>query len=308
MDTLTLLHQQLLELGATETPTRDHDLLPETLGSAIDERSNGETTNGETSKGEKGKGQRPESNRFQSKRQGANIWILDDDISLCKLLKRQLEAVGWQQLLFHKPADFEGLLGNAAPDLLVLDQMLPEKPGTQVLTSLRMAGHQFPVLMLSALGAPDDRIQGLEVGADDYLVKPFTAKELLLRIERLLLTASSPTTALESASEDYWIDGLRFRPSQTLLESDQEQINLSRGEAALLAKFCMAPGLILTREQLARGSGSIVDTSNSRSLDMRVSKLRRMLNSLSTNPGDWLESVRGRGYRLTAKVEKLTNV
>ena len=121
------MHQQLLELGATETPTRDHDLLAETLGSAIDERSNRETT-----KGEKGKGQRPESNRFQSKRQGANIWILDDDISLCKLLKRQLEAVGWQQLLFHKPADFEGLLGNTAPDLLVLDQMLPEKPGTQV--------------------------------------------------------------------------------------------------------------------------------------------------------------------------------
>jgi hypothetical protein len=75
---------------------------------------------------------------------------------------------------------------------------------------------------------------------------------------------------------------------------------------SIIVTVCIRYGL--TREQLARGSGSIVDTSNSRSLDMRVSKLRRMLNSLSPNPGDWLESVRGRGYRLTAKVEKLTNV
>ena len=243
---------------------------------------------------------------FESKRQGARVWILDDDTGLCKLLRRQLESAGWQCLMFHNAQALEELLVESTPELLVLDQMLPDKPGTQVLTVLRQAGHQFPVLMLSALGAPDDRIHGLEEGADDYLTKPFSAKELQLRIERLLLNASGPTVLLEEAPEAFQIDGLRFRPAETQLASATEVISLSRGEAALLTSFCQAPGLILSREQLARGSGSLVDVSNSRSLDMRISKLRRLLSSLEEGLGDKLEAVRGRGYRLAASVIKLT--
>ena len=89
------------------------------------------------------------------------------------------------------------------------------------------------------------------------------------------------------------------------VEKDSDAISLSRGEAALLTSFCQAPGLILSREQLARGSGSLVDVTNSRSMDIRISKPRRQLNDLETGLGDKLEAVRGRGYHLNAVVSTL---
>ena len=244
------------------------------------------------------------ASRFEGRKQGARIWILDDDTGLCKLLSRQIEAAGWTCLAFHHGSDLEKTIRISDPDLLVLDQMLPDQPGTQLLASLRKRGYQFPVLMLSALGAPDDRIHGLEEGADDYLSKPFTAKELLLRIDRLLVQANGPAVQLDESNEAYEIDEILFHPALTKLDKDGESTIISRGDAALLISFCQAAGLILSREQLARGSGSLVDVNNSRSLDMRISKLRRQLNSVEQGLGDKLEGVRGRGYRFNAVVNK----
>lgn len=238
---------------------------------------------------------------------GSKVWILDDDTSLCKLLIRQFKACGWLPLAIHTAADFDRLLADVYPDLLVLDQMLPDQTGTQILSGLRRAGYQFPVLMLSALGAPDDRIHGLEVGADDYLTKPFTAKELMLRIERLLGQVAPGSAVLDLSQVCFQIADVLFNASELRLISGDVELTLSRGEAVLLSKFCQSPGLILSREQLARGSGSIVDVSTSRSLDMRVSKLRRQLSSLSPGLGDQLESVRGRGYRLSAVILRLNS-
>ena len=236
---------------------------------------------------------------------GAKVWVLDDDTSLCQLLMRQFKACGWFPLAIHTATDFDRLLADIYPDLLVLDQMLPDQTGTEILTGLRKAGHHFPVLMLSALGAPDDRIHGLEVGADDYLSKPFTTKELMLRIERLLGHAGPRWAGLDPSQNCFQIDEVLFNPSELSLSCGDELLSLSRGEAVLLSKFCQSPSLILSREQLARGSGSIVDVSSSRSFDMRVSKLRRQLNSLWPGLGDQLESVRGRGYRLMAEILRL---
>ena len=118
---------------------------------------------------------------------GCQIWLLDDDKALCRLLEPILNSRGWRPRSFHRPDDLLNALDGGAPDLLVLDQMLPDKSGTHVLANLRQAGWRFPLLMLSALGAPADRICGLEVGADDYLAKPFLPRELQLRIEKLLL-------------------------------------------------------------------------------------------------------------------------
>ena len=112
----------------------------------------------------------------------ARLWILDDDEQLCDLLIQQCRTSGWQLDVFTHPRELHHTLANSCPDLLLLDQMLPEKLGTDVLESLRQDGHRFPVLMLSALGAPSDRILGLEHGADDYLGKPFLFRELQLRV------------------------------------------------------------------------------------------------------------------------------
>ena len=116
------------------------------------------------------------------------IWILDDDQAMCSLLACQCEKVGWQIHSYHHPKPFLLDCQTAPPDLLVLDQLLPCKHGLDVLTMLRLDGQTFPVVILSALGAPNDRIAGLEAGADDYLSKPFQFRELQLRIERLLRT------------------------------------------------------------------------------------------------------------------------
>jgi len=115
-----------------------------------------------------------------------SIWILDDDEALCSLLMSRFEALGWSSTSFHRPRSFELALATGAPSLLLLDEMLPERRGVDLLSGLRLQGHRFPVVMLSALQSPEDRIAGLEAGADDYMGKPFSFRELQLRIERLL--------------------------------------------------------------------------------------------------------------------------
>lgn len=240
---------------------------------------------------------------FHTNHPGVRVWILDDDRALCELLAEQLIRVGWQLSCFHDPLAFEEALSQEHPELLVLDQMLPGKPGTHVLAKLRQQGHSFPVLMLSALGAPTDRVHGLEVGANDYLAKPFLCRELQLRIEHLLTmaTVAAAPPSNRALGQVFRVANLRFDPdNQTLRTANHELLALSRGDTALLAAFCSAPGQILSREQLAQASGSLVDASHSRSLDVRISKLRKMLCGASGGE-ELIESVRGRGYRLASQ-------
>jgi len=98
-----------------------------------------------------------------------DIWILEDDIALCGLIAEQCQRQHWQLQAFHHPRSLDAALTERFPDLLLLDQMLPEKSGTDILTSLRNRDHRFPILMISAMAAPSDRVQGLESGADDYI-------------------------------------------------------------------------------------------------------------------------------------------
>lgn len=257
--------------------------------------------------GSSASGEPAASTPFRSQHNGARVWILDDDRALCELLAEQLSRLGWQLRRFHEPTSFEAALAEAPPDLLVLDQMLPLKPGTQVLAKLRGQGHGFPVLMLSALGAPIDRVHGLEVGASDYLAKPFLCRELQLRIEHLLAGAASvqptPAAAGRGSGQVFQLSSLHFDPdNQTLRHKTSEPLNLSHGDTALLVAFCLAPGEILSREQLAQASGSLVDASHSRSLDVRISKLRKLL-STACGGDDLIEAVRGRGYRLVVPAD-----
>jgi DNA-binding response OmpR family regulator len=115
-----------------------------------------------------------------------DLWILEDDIGLCGLIAEQCQRQHWQLQAFHHPRSLDAALAERSPDLLLLDQMLPEKCGTDILASLRNRNHQFPVLMISAMGAPSDRVLGLESGADDYISKPFLFRELQLRIQNLI--------------------------------------------------------------------------------------------------------------------------
>lgn len=238
------------------------------------------------------------------------IWILEDDELLCDLLTRRCAEQGWTLEAFHQPRDLEQALGERRPDLLLLDHLLPVKSGLDVLAGLRREGHRFPVLMLSALNAPGDRIAGLETGADDYLGKPFVFRELQLRIERLLragsaegvgadLQLTSEAGAAEQGRSCFRIGACAFRPAGNELEGPAgEIVRLTRGDTALLLALCRHPDQVVSRETLARACGSLVDVRQSRTIDVRMSRLRRLLHQLQPEQ-DHLESCRGQGYRLT---------
>jgi two-component system phosphate regulon response regulator OmpR len=239
-----------------------------------------------------------------------NIWILDDDDALCSLIRRQCEIVGWEINAFHHPRELPEALEKHQPDALVLDQLLPEKHGLDVLSALRTSGRTFPVLILSALGAPSDRIAGLEAGADDYLSKPFHFRELQLRLERLVRSPASEAGhgAFPLLPGGIFLVGsLRFEAGskQPLLAATGSSHRLSRGECALLHAFCRHPGVTLSRAQLLQATGSLVVAGQTRTIDVRVSRLRKVLRDLAGS--DLIVPERGMGYKLVADVEELAD-
>lgn len=238
--------------------------------------------------------------------QPASLWLLEDDHELAALLRERCLGHGWQLSCFDHPRTLELALEKQEPDLLVLDQMLPHCSGTEVLSRLRMEGHRFPVLMLSALQAPADRIAGLEAGADDYLGKPFVFRELQLRITALLARSQADAPEPRGArapAAPLRIGSCMLKPEERLLlPPDAPPEGLSRGDVALLLRLCRHPGEVVSRQSLARATGTLVDVERSRTIDMRLSRLRRLLNRF--HPGtDSLECSRGAGYRLTLPVE-----
>ncbi|MFN9643944.1 MAG: response regulator [Cyanobacteriota bacterium] len=238
------------------------------------------------------------------------IWILDDDEAMCSLLKRQAQKLNWTLAAIHHPRDLSRALERDQPDLLLLDQLLPDKHGLDVLASLRRDGQAFPILILSALGAPSDRVSGLEAGADDYLSKPFDFRELQLRVERLLRhpyaePPSPRTPSLPSGS--FQLASLRFEADNqpALITPAGDTHRLSRGESALLHAFCRAQGSVLSRAQLLQATGSLVNPGQTRTIDVRISRLRRTLRDLAGR--ELIQPERGLGYRLVAEVRELND-
>lgn len=229
---------------------------------------------------------------------GAHVWWLEDDRELCRLLVGRLRACGWHLTLFHRADALMAALQRQEPDLLLLDSLLPGMNGLALLERLRREHQRFPVLILSALGAPEQRIEGLATGANDYLPKPFRFQELVWRIERLLQQVP-PRLMLPAAQKGALPLGpLALEPFRGCLHTPGgAAVPLSRGDSALLLALLQVPGAVLSREQLARASGSLVDVTSSRTLDVRLSRLRRQLRQLSAG-GVSIEAVRGRGYRL----------
>jgi two-component system phosphate regulon response regulator OmpR len=239
-----------------------------------------------------------------------NIWILDDDQAMVSLLSRQSQKLNWNVQALHHPRQLPQALQKGHPDVLVLDQLLPEKHGLDVLASLQQAGRAFPILILSALGSPSDRIAGLEAGADDYLSKPFHFRELQLRVERLIRNpyANGPEERSPSLpSGTFQLANLRFEAGQQprLISSERGVQRLSRGECALLHAFCRGSGTALSRAQLLQATGSLVIPGQTRTIDVRVSRLRRVLRELAGE--ELIQPERGMGYRLVADVQELAD-
>jgi len=223
-----------------------------------------------------------------------HILVVDDDRRLRDLLRRYLSDNGFVVTAARDAAEARRLQEGMAFDLIVLDVMMPGESGLELARSLRQLHNNVPILMLTAMGEPSDRIGGLEAGADDYLPKPFEPRELLLRI-RTILKRTMPQTLQAEPERDIKLGPLRFdRDRAILLDESGEIVRLTTAEAGLLAALSETAGEILSRETL--GERCAIDGGD-RAVDVQVARLRRKIEPDPKNPR-YLQTIRGRGYVL----------
>jgi two-component system phosphate regulon response regulator OmpR len=232
----------------------------------------------------------------------SHILVVEDDARLRDRLARYLTGEGFRVTAAADAAAARARMRGISPDLLVLDVMMPGESGLDLTRSLREEqGHDLPVLMLTARGAPEDRIAGFEAGADDYLPKPFEPRELVLRIRALLrrspVPPPSPATPAPGSVRNgpVRIGNASFDLERGELTGPAGPIRLTGGEAALLTALAERPGEILSREDIAATLGT--DEAGERAVDVQVTRLRRKIEADPREPR-FLHTVRGRGYVL----------
>jgi two-component system, OmpR family, phosphate regulon response regulator OmpR len=224
----------------------------------------------------------------------AHILVVDDDARLRGLLSRYLAGEGFRVTTADNAADARDKLRFLNPDLMVLDVMMPGESGLDLTASLRHdQGPDLPVLLLTARGAPEDRIAGFEAGADDYLGKPFEPRELVLRIRAMLRRAPPP--APEQPAGPLQLGDLTFDRERGELRDAAGPLRLTGGEAALLSALAAKPNEVLSREEIAAALS--MDDSGERAIDVQVTRLRRKVEADPREPR-FLHTVRGRGYVL----------
>jgi two-component system OmpR family response regulator len=238
-----------------------------------------------------------------------HLLVVDDDREIRDLLSRFLRQHGFRVTLAADGREMRRALDERGIDLVVLDLMLPGEDGLVLCRRLR-AESDLPVIMLTAMGEEIDRIVGLEMGADDYLAKPFNPRELLARIKAVLRrSAAMPARSASGGGAGEGAGAVRFEgfvfdlESRTLLSPSGELVPLSGGEFELLAALVTHPQRVLTRDQLldlARGRDA---QPFDRSIDVQVSRLRRKIEPDPRTPR-LIKTVRNGGYLFAAKVER----
>lgn len=227
----------------------------------------------------------------------ALVLIVDDDKRLSDLLQRFLGENGFQTVAVQSAAEAREKLDALAFDILIVDVMMPGESGIDLVRSVR-TDQDVPVIFLTALGETEDRIAGLEVGADDYLVKPFDPRELVLRLRTILRRTAAvppvPVLDAEPADGDLVAFGpFRFDRKRRLLARDGEAIYLTSGEADLLVALADSAGQPIAREDLAADGAAITD----RAIDVAVTRLRKKIETDPKFPR-YLQTIRGKGYVL----------
>ncbi|KYK43085.1 DNA-binding response regulator [Bradyrhizobium liaoningense] len=231
------------------------------------------------------------------------ILVVDDDLEIRKLLARYIKEQGFRVQLASRCAEVRERIATNQIDLIVLDVMLPDGSGLDLCRDLRSARSRIPIILLTALKEDVDRIIGLEIGADDYLGKPFNPRELIARIRAVLRRGEDDRSA-HGGKGRYLFEGFIADPSARSVVGPQSgSIELTGAEFDLLLTFLERPGRVLSRDQLldlTRGrDGDVLD----RSIDVLISRLRRKLAESGAN--HIFKTVRNGGYQLAAKVTYL---
>ena len=226
------------------------------------------------------------------------IFILDDDKELTKLLTEFLGEHSFKISSFHSPSSLFKTLEHNKPDILLLDIMLPEMDGFQVLRKIRETS-DLPVIMLTAKGEVSDKVVGLELGADDYLPKPFEPRELLARIQSILRRVHHANSMLDSLE----FEGLLIDKLKEEVYLNGEKINLSTSEFEALLLFANNSNEVLDREFLVENLRGITWQTYDRSVDVLVSRLRNKLGE-TPNQTRFLKTIHGVGYKFIAIQKK----
>jgi len=225
------------------------------------------------------------------------IAIVDDDARIRDLLRRYLTQEGFEVLLAEDAKALNRLLTRETIDMIVLDLMLPGEDGLSICRRLRAAGDQTPIIMLTAKVEDVDRIVGLEVGADDYLPKPFNPRELLARIHAVL-RRRPPQEAPGAPTKEAQVVNFgpfEFDLSMRRLTKDGEPITLTTGEFSMLKALVRHPRQPLSRDKLAQLARGREFEPFDRSLDVQISRLRKMIEPDPSNPL-YIQTVWGVGY------------
>jgi two-component system OmpR family response regulator len=227
--------------------------------------------------------------------------VVDDDAEIRNSLTAYLQGFGWQVSAAADGRAMRQLMGMARPDVIVLDLMLPGEDGLALLRWLGTQPDAPPVLMLTARGDTMSRVVGLELGADDYLAKPFEPRELVARLQALR-RRSHKGTAVQDDTRLLRFGRWRFdRLARQLINADDVGIALSSAEFRLLAAFVQRPGRVLNRDQLIELTRAPGVEVNDRSIDLAVSRLRAKLGDTAREPS-LIRTVRGEGYLFDAEV------
>ena len=234
-----------------------------------------------------------------------HILVVDDDLDIRELLQQYLEKNGFQVSVAANGRQMRGALAAASVDLIVLDLMMPGEDGLSLCRELAARkGHTVPILMLTAKNEEADRILGLEMGADDYLTKPFASRELLARIRAVLRRTRMVPAHLRLAESDHlrrFGDWTLDTKAHHLLDASGAMVSLSGAEYRLLRVFLDHPQRVLTRDQLLGLTQGRDAELFERSIDILVSRLRKRLEPDSREPR-YIKTVRSEGYMFSVAV------
>ncbi len=239
------------------------------------------------------------SSQLPDRSMGGLILIVDDERDLVTTLEYNLQREGYQtrSALTGQEA-VEQARHQPTPDIVLLDLMLPDMPGTEVCRQIRNTPEtrHIPVVMLTAKGEEIDRVVGFEVGADDYVTKPFSVRELLLRL-RAVLRRTQPTPS--EPTDDIAFGRLRVDPDAHQVWLDGDEVTLTALEFKLLTTLLSRKGRVQSRKQLLDDVWGIQADVSTRTVDTHVKRLRQKLGAA----GEYIETLRGVGYRFRPQAE-----
>jgi len=230
------------------------------------------------------------------------LLIVDDDGETRDLLSLYLSEQGFDVSAVEDGHTMDAWLGENSADLVILDLMLPGEDGLSIARRLR-SDHKLPIVMISARGEELDRIVGLEVGADDYIPKPFNPRELLARVRAVLRRNWPDSETKPAADVTFEFGPYQFKPEKRVLYRNSEEVDLSRSEFELLSIFVDHPNRILSRDTIMDLLSGRDRDPFDRSIDVRVTRLRHKIEADPTQPR-FIRTVWGVGYQFSPEESK----